>query len=126
MPIGQFGTIVFEVPQTLSVSGNLTYPFIKIPKVAGYPALQIGGDELDEISLNLRFNEAYNQNPNPQTAFDNLVRTANLRSRNQLTIGKKNYGFFVIQGLRFSINLMTDNGDALTVNCDVSFLASPT
>ena len=59
----------FEVPETLGVSGEYGFPFAQIPKVSGYPALQVVGEELATVQVRLRFSENYNI-PNPQAGFD--------------------------------------------------------
>jgi len=123
MAIGSFGDVSFEVPETLGVSGEYGFPFVQVSKVSGYPALQVVGEELATVQVRLRFSENYNI-PNPQAGFDNFLIAASARAPRQLHIGKQIYGLYVIERLRWEVTEMTDQGDALVIDCTVNFLQS--
>lgn len=125
MPIGSFGSTIFQVPELLTQKFRDEYNYIEIPKLNGFPAVQQVGDKLSRKTIELRFHYEYNLNPNPQAAFEVLRSQANSGTAAALTLANKNWGTHVILSIDWSVAFCTEDGEPYQIDASVVFLNTP-
>ena len=125
MPIGSFGSTVFQVPELLTMQFRDEYNYVEIPKLNGFPAVQQVGDRLSRRTVQLRFHHEYNISPNPQAAFDSLRSKAQSGNALDLTLANKNWGTHVILSIDWSVVSCTEDGEPYQIDASVTFLNTP-
>lgn len=125
MPIGNFGAVNFQVPELLTQKFRDEYNFVEIPKIYGYPTVQLVGDRLSQKTIELRFHHEYNINPNPQGAFNALRSLAQQGNAWGLTLANTYWGLHVIRAIDWSVIYATEDGEPYRIDATVTFLHSP-
>lgn len=125
MPIGSFGSVNFQIPELLTQKFREEFNFIEIPKLSGYPSVQLVGDRLSRKTVELRFHYEYNINPNPQAAFGALRSQANTGNAWGLILANTNWGLHVISAIDWSVAFCTEEGEPYQIDASVTFLHCP-
>ncbi|MEM7557384.1 MAG: hypothetical protein AAF378_25515 [Cyanobacteria bacterium P01_A01_bin.84] len=122
---GRYGDITFTA-EILNNRFDLAFDYQITPKTRGFPSIQIHGDPLMQVYLQLRLHIDYNKNPTPGNLLSQFVRKgynfANNENGEPLSFANRGWGNFVIDKLSFTFVQMIDNGEPEIIDLDLRLL----
>lgn len=126
--IGTLGVVDFQKDELLSPYRlDLSYPSERLTRLQNFPNIQDAGDDLIDISLSMKFDTFYNQDPLPLKRLDTFRALGDNYSFYSLQLEDVDYGNYVIEAIAWEMpaSQFDPAGNAGIVNMDLRLLQSP-